>query len=202
MKGSALLIFLAALVCGCASDSPEYLPQGHEEVDATTIIDSPSPIPGTFSPENRHIVERGEYMVELLGCGSCHTNGALIGDPDMERPLAGSRTGIAYTSPMDNAKPGVIYPANITPEHETGIGDWTDNQIADAIRAGQGRHASRRISWMPWPGYAKMSDDDVDAIVAYLRSIKPVRHEVPAIVDPGKTATNPFVYFGVYRSKP
>ncbi len=54
---------------------------------------------------------------------------------------------------------------------------------------------------MPWRGYAKLSDDDADAIVSYLRTIKPVEHRVPAEVQPGKTASHPFVYFGVYRSK-
>ena len=78
---------------------------------------------------------------------------------------------------------------------------WTDSQIAKAIRAGVGRHGGRRLVTMPWQGYARLSDDDVDAIVAYLRSIPPVEHRVPAAVAPGQNAVNPFVYFGVYRSR-
>jgi hypothetical protein len=54
---------------------------------------------------------------------------------------------------------------------------------------------------MPWQGYAKMNGDDVDAIVAYLRSIKPVEHKVPDEVLPGTRASEPFVYFGTYRSR-
>ncbi len=202
MKGSAILVMTAFLIGGCVTEAPVSLLQSYEEVDATTILDAPSPMPGTFSPENRHIVERGAYLVELLACGSCHTNGALVGEPDIDRPLAGSRTGIAYTNPLGNERPGVIYPSNITPEPETGIGDWSDRQIANAIRAGIGRHTSRRIVTMPWQGYAKISDEDVDAIVSYLRTIKPIRHDVPDAVEPGEHARNPFVYFGVYRSKP
>ena len=202
MRGSAILVITALFIGGCVTEAPVDLPQGYEEVDATTILDAPSPVPGTFSPDNRRIVERGEYLVELLGCGACHTNGALIGEPDMDRLLAGSRTGIAYTNPMGNERPGVIYPSNITPEPETGIGDWTDRQLANAIRAGIGRHTSRRIVTMPWQGYARMTDDDVDAIVSYLGSIKPVKHKVPEAVEPGERASHPFVYFGVYRSKP
>lgn len=141
-------------------------------------------------------------MVELLGCGVCHTDGALVGDPDFDRSLAGSATGIAFTAPMGKTHPGVIYPANITPDDKTGIGTWTDQQISNAVRAGIGRHGNRRIASMPWLGYAKMSDDDAAAIVSYLRSIKPVSHEVPDEVAPGRRATHPFVYFGVYRSKP
>ena len=74
-------------------------------------------------------------------------------------------------------------------------------QIADAIRAGIGRHMIRHITTMPWPGYSKISDDDIEAIVSYLRSIEPVMHRVPERVAPGRRATEPFVYFGVYRSK-
>jgi len=184
---------------GCAVESTNNPVKGLEQVNAVTVIDAPSPQPGTYSPENRGRVERGEYLVELLACGSCHTDGALIGEPDMSHAMAGSRTGIAYTSPLDVRWPGVVYPPNITPEKSTGIGNWSDLQIADAIRAGIGRHGNRRISAMPWQGYAKMSDEDVSAIVSYLRSIRPVKHKVPAAVEPGRAASHPFVYFGVYR---
>ena len=119
----------------------------------------------------------------------------------MNKALAGSRTGIAYMNPFGNDRPGVVYPPNITPDPETGIGDWSDTQIAAAVRSGQGRHTSRRIAVMPWQGYAKLTDEDVDAVVAYLRSIKPIRNKVPAEVTPGQRAPAPFVYFGTYRSR-
>lgn len=54
---------------------------------------------------------------------------------------------------------------------------------------------------MPWPGYAKITMDDAETIVAYLRSIDPVGHRVPGAVAPGKKTTRQFVYFGVYRSR-
>ena len=190
------LVFAGA----CASQSPGKLPRGHQEVDATTVIDAPDAVPGRFSPDSRYLIERGEYMVELLGCGACHTDGALVGNPDMEKPLAGSRTGIAYTSPLDNDFPGIVYPPNITPDRKTGIGDLTDVQIGNAIRAGIGRHTGRAIAAMPWQGYARMTSEDVEAIVSYLRGIRPVEHEVPAAVLPGKPARYPFVYFGVFQS--
>lgn len=201
MTRARILMITAALVAACASETPTDLLQDYEEVDAKTILDAPSAIPGTYAPARRDLVARGEYLVELLGCGACHTDGALAGDPDFERSLAGSQTGIAYTDPLGEKNPGVIYPPNITPDDDTGIGTWTDLQIANAIRAGIGRHAGRRIAWMPWQGYARISDDDVDAIVSYLRSIKAVRHKVPDAVEPGNRATHPYVYFGVYRSK-
>jgi mono/diheme cytochrome c family protein len=140
-------------------------------------------------------------MVELLGCGVCHTDGALVGAPDTDRLLAGSRTGIAYTSPLEYRDPGVVFPPNITPDEETGIGRRSDEQILLAIRAGLSTHVGRPIALMPWQGYAALSDDDANAIVAYLRSIKPIRHRVPAEVHPGSKGTEPFVYFGVYAER-
>ena len=129
------------------------------------------------------------------------TDGALVGAPDMDKALAGSRTGIAWSNPMGDELPGIVYPPNITPDVETGIGGWSDQQIAAAIRAGIGQHGSRRITVMPWQGYARISDDDIVDIVAYLRSIEPVSHQVPDEVQPGQQAVAPFVYFGVYQSR-
>ena len=125
----------------------------------------------------------------------------MLGAPHTSRALAGSGVGIAYTNPLEHRNPGIVYPPNITPDDETGIGRWSDQQIIDAIRAGQGRHGDRRILVMPWQGYAKISQSDIYAIIGYLRNIEAVNHRVPDDVAPGRRATNPFVHFGVYRSR-
>lgn len=198
--------FLAPLILvACAMDSPteaRYDPlQKYEELNATTVLDAPDPVPGSFAPEHLYQVKRGEYLVELLGCGSCHTDGALEGAPRMKRSLAGSRIGIAYSNPMGDEFPGVVYPPNLTPDEDTGLGLWNDLQIEHAIRTGIGQHAGRRLVAMPWQGYTKMTSEDVTAIVAYLRSIPAVQHKVPDEVKPGEKAKEAFVYFGVYRSR-
>ena len=196
--------YLAAIplmLMACTTGSTYDVLDEYEELDATTEVDAPSPIPGSYSPDNRDAIEQGKYMVGLLGCGVCHTDGALAGAPDREKPLAGSRTGIAYTNPLEYHEPGVVYPPNITPDEETGIGRWSDDQIALAIRAGLSIHIGSPITVMPWQGYSALRDDDVKAVVAYLRSIKPVRHRVPAKVQPGSKAIEPFVYFGVYQDR-
>lgn len=193
------------LLVGCATDTVPEAPYDpltdYEEVSAMTVLDAPEPQPGNFAPENRFQVERGEYLVELLGCGSCHTDGALEGVPNFDRALAGSSIGIAYSNPMGNRAPGIVFPPNLTPDEDTGIGLWSDKQIESAIRLGAGRHSGRKIVIMPWQGYNKMTREDIEAIVAYLRSIKPVRHKVPDEIFPGQTTDEPFVYFGVYRSR-
>ena len=90
---------------------------------------------------------------------------------------------------------------NITPDRDTGIGRWTDNEIAAAVKTGLGRHGPQAILVMPWQAYSKISDDDTWAIVGYLRSLDPVEHQVPTDVSPGKSTNEDFVYFGVYRNR-
>lgn len=201
MRREWYLILGASVLTACASEAPYDPLREYEELQAATVLEAPSYTTPDDSTEARRIAERGRYMVELLGCGSCHTDGALVGEPRVDRSLAGSRVGIAYTNPLEFRYPGVVYAPNITPDDETGIGLWTEQQIIDAIRVGQGRHGRRRILVMPWQGYAKIKYEDAFAIARYLRNIEPVSHQVPQEVQPGRPASEPFVHFGVYRSR-
>lgn len=190
---------LATLILGACSTA--YNPmKDFEELTPSTQLEAPSatPAPQTYAPEQ---VAQGKYLVELMGCGSCHTHGAMIGDPDMGLRLAGSGIGIAYSNPMEGSNPGVAYPPNLTPDRKTGLGGWSDQQIASAIRHGEQRYGKRLLTVMPWPAYARLSDDDTFAIASYLRSLPPVEHRVPENVAQGYKASAPYVYFGVYRSR-
>ena len=192
---------LAGLLCACASESALDPLQQYAELDAVTILDAPPVGSVGKSAALRDRTTRGKYLVELLGCGSCHTDGALIGEPNEARLLAGSSVGIAYENPLGTERPGIVFPSNITPDLETGIGDLSDTQVAAAIRGGRGRHGAGQLAVMPWQGYARLTDQDLEAIVAYLRSIEAVSHQVPDRVAPGAVARAPFVYFGVYRRR-
>ena len=80
----------------------------YEQLDPATIFATPDPLPSTsYSIEQ---LSRGKYLVELLGCCSCHSDGALVGNSVEGRLLAGSQTGIAFTSPFVDKNPGVVYP--------------------------------------------------------------------------------------------
>lgn len=196
ISGTTLMLFLLT-ACTTVFDPAQDL----EELEAVTVMDAPLPDPGRTGSYDPGQVAQGKYLVELLGCGSCHTNGALIGAPDPGRQLAGSRTGIAYTSPLQQKNPGVVYPSNLTPDLETGLGSWRDDQIAEMIRTGTDRHGRRQIPVMPWPAYSRISESDTGTIVAYLRSLPAISHRVPENVAPGIKAIEPFVYFGVYQSR-
>jgi hypothetical protein len=119
----------------------------------------------------------------------------------MDRWLAGSKIGIAYTNPMEFSRPGIVFPPNLTPDAETGIGNWSREQVAAAIRAGEGRHGRGRILVMPWQAYAKLSDADAFAIAEYLKRLEPISFRVPENVPPGSRTSEEYVHFGVYRSR-
>lgn len=195
------LMLAIPVLSSCVAEAQQDPLDDYIEHDTKTILNSPSVDPADVAPKNREYVDRGEYLVELLGCGSCHTNGALIGMPESASALSGSDVGIAYTTPLQNEHPGVVYPPNITPDLETGIGGWTERQIVDAFRRGEERHGGNLAPVMPWPGYNILSDRDAYSIASYLQHIDPISHRVPENVPRGTRARGRYVYFGVYEKE-
>ena len=130
---------------------------------------------------------RGEYLVTIMDCGGCHTPGALAGKPDFGRKLAGSSIGFGIPGV------GVVYPPNLTPDSETGIGKWTDEQILRAIRHGQRPDGRVLVPIMPWPSYNALTDADAQALVAYLRSLPPVQLQAPPPAKPGEKPRGPYL---------
>jgi len=126
---------------------------------------------GQGRTERQRLVERGAYLVtSIAACGNCHTPKGPQGElPGME--LAGG---------MVIEEPGLFRAVspNITPDPETGIGRWTDAQIATAIREGKRPDGSLIGPPMPIELYRGISDRDLTAMVAYLRSVPPVRNAV------------------------
>jgi mono/diheme cytochrome c family protein len=198
-SASRALALATACVIFAACATPEDPLDNLVEVKSTTLFDAPPVRPAT--PASQEAVAHGKYLVELLGCGACHTDGALMGDPNMQAWLAGSSVGIAYSNPLAGSHPGVVFPPNITPDVETGIGGWSRDQVAAAIRAGAGRHGGGAILVMPWQAYAKLSDEDVYAMADYLKSIEPVRLATPENVPPGQQTSHDYVHFGVYWTR-
>ena len=195
MRHSLVIPLFLLAACSTTSQNPV---SNYESVQPTTLMSAPEV---RRAGESTDAVTRGRYLVELLGCATCHTDGALVGKPRMDRWLAGSRVGIAYSNPLEIENPGVLFARNLTPDRETGLGKWTDTEIAATIRTGTGRHGRMAAPVMPWPAYAKLSDKDVNAVVAYLRSLPPVSNKIPASVPPGTATKEQYVHFGVYRNR-
>jgi mono/diheme cytochrome c family protein len=117
-------------------------------------------------------IARGRYLVTIAGCSDCHTPGALLGTPDMKRYLGGSNVGFSIPGQ------GVFVGSNLTPDKETGLGDWTDEQIVTAIRKGKRPDGSELSGVMPYAALSHLTDEDVSAVVAFLKSLPPVHNKV------------------------
>src|SRR5271170_81068 len=126
-------------------------------------------------------IDRGKYLVTIASCNDCHTPGYFLGKPDFSRTLAGSEVG--FTIPGLGAFVG----RNLTPDKETGLGGWTDDQIISAITAGVRPDGRKLAPIMPWQELAHLSSDDARAIVAYLRSLPPVKNAIPGPFGPKET---------------
>jgi hypothetical protein len=161
-------------------------------------------------PAEPSSVERGKYLVTIMGCNDCHSPKLMDPQfgpvPDTTRLLSGNPEGTPYPTwtPQDMmtrnmmastnmhltawAGPwGVSFPANLTPDKETGLGEWTEESFIQALRTGkhQGQPNGRQIlPPMPWPMFRQATDADLKAIWAYLRSIPPVKNQVPTPVPP------------------
>jgi hypothetical protein len=147
-------------------------------------------------------VARGEYLVNLLGCARCHTEGYLLGDGLIGPELAGSQIGIAYAGADDELRPGLVFAGNLTPDKETGLGAWTRRDIMRALTTGVGVDGHQRLPVMPWPNYGALSDRDLGAIADYLKSIPAVRRPIPDTTVPGDPVVHPYVRFGIFVFTP
>jgi mono/diheme cytochrome c family protein len=132
------------------------------------------------------LVARGHYLVRIMDCAGCHTPGALRGQPDPSKSLAGSDVGFEFPG-------GVVYPPNLTSDPATGLGSWSDAQIAAAIRQGVGRDGRALVPIMPWPSYSALTPHDTAALVAYLRTVPAVRSVVLRRVGPDETPPAPYI---------
>jgi mono/diheme cytochrome c family protein len=121
---------------------------------------------GESDPQDFTQIERGRYLAVASDCISCHTV------PGSRQPFAGGR---AIETPFGN-----IVAPNITPDRETGIGAWSDEEFDNAIRRGIRHNGARLYPAMPYTAYTKMSRDDVVAIRTYLNTVTPVRNAVVA----------------------
>jgi mono/diheme cytochrome c family protein len=155
------------------------------------------------------MVTRGEYLVTTMGCNDCHTPwklGPKGPEPDMTRMLSGHPEGMAMPAMPTLAMPwgwvggmtmtafggpwGISFSRNLTPDMETGIGAWDESVFIAAMRNGKQMGVGRPIlPPMPYMWYAKLTDEDLKSIFAYLQSIPPIRNRAPEPVAPAGAPT-------------
>jgi hypothetical protein len=128
-------------------------------------------------------IDLGRYLVSIMDCQTFHTDGAFIGKPDLQHPLAGSSIG----HQVDEL--GTFWPPNLTPDSQTGLGKWSVKDITIAIRKGRGPDGRELAPAMPWRSYSNLSETDADAIAAYLKSLPPTASTVRQPVAPNDAVT-------------
>jgi hypothetical protein len=159
----------------------------------------------TVSPEQKKArVERGAYLVGMMGCNDCHTPwkmGPQGPEPDMTRALTGHPQDVVMPPPPPESGPwiwhggatntafagpwGVSFTANLTPDPETGLGKWTEEMFLATMRTARHQGKGRPIlPPMPVKMIGKANDEDLKSIFAYLQSLAPVKNRVPAPIDP------------------
>ena len=178
---------LAALALGCQQRASEPQAQTTETAVAATPL------------------ERGRYLTAVLACNDCHTPMAMGPEgpaPDMTRMLSGHPENLvmppppqlpegpwawvgAITNTAFSGPWGVTYAPNLTPDQNTGLGIWTEEMFVTAMKTGKHMGTSRAIQPpMPWPAYQHLTDEDLKAIYAYLRSVPPIPNRVPDYAPP------------------
>jgi hypothetical protein len=160
---------------------------------ATGEIFSQESIPKEW--EQKNYVERGRYLVNHLAeCIGCHTPLGPGGPSDSDMNLylsgvpakfAGVKVGPPQVAGFPGPKGAKYYPKNITPDAETGIGNWSEEQFVRAYKERTRPNGTKYDnSDMPWDTYKNMKEEDVRAIYRYLKTIKPISNKVPENIPP------------------
>ena len=127
---------------------------------------------------DRQQIERGKYLVTLGGCMDCHNPGYFFGKPDMSRYLGGSEVGFEIPGM------GIFHGPNLTPDKETGLGNWSTEDIVRAIQTGARPDGRELAPIMPWRAFAQLTKADATAIAEYLKSLPAVNNRVPGPFGP------------------
>jgi mono/diheme cytochrome c family protein len=129
----------------------------------------------TFAVSDARLA-RGKYLVEgPAACFSCHSPHDLT---NPELPIIEAKKGAGFVLPDPDL--GTMVAPNITPDPETGIGSWTDDEVARAIQEGVAKDGRALFPIMPYLNFRHLDDEDLASIVVYLRSIPPVKNTLPA----------------------
>lgn len=179
-------------------------------VMAAILVAALQSVPALASDEGAEVIAHGERLVHNMDCNTCHTPKVFTpeGPPrlDTARLLSGHPSGETVPAvPEEQISPtgwgglfnnsltawagpwGVSFASNLTPDQKTGIGLWTEEIFVNAMRTGM--HVGKARPFLPpMPTYTRLTDEELHAMFAYLKSIRPVRNEVPGPLPPAQLA--------------
>lgn len=155
-----------------------------------------------LSAKESDSIERGRYLTTIGACAACHTPPRVDGntppkgsmaeaterrfrtDPDWTLYLDSGRSlagGVPFWLRFSGSSNGVVYSRNLTPDPDTGLGKWTDDEIVRVLREGVRKDGTSLFLFPPHTFYKNLALDDARAIVAYLRAQKPIHHVLPGV---------------------
>jgi len=156
-------LFVAGLVCGSLAGG----------------------VASSYAEESQEkLLERGRYiMAGIQGC-ACHTPRHKDGSLNLDRYLSGApskppKKGPTANRGWTNSRWKKLYARNITPDPETGIGNWTERDFMIALKTGKTPKGNIMDPQMPWLHFQGITDRDLKSIWAYLRIVKPIKNKVP-----------------------
>jgi mono/diheme cytochrome c family protein len=161
--GGVLLLIVgvaAGGVCWLALRKPAQRPASAEKIEVTPAR-----------------LARGKYLVtHVADCLGCHSDHVLA----FSVPVKPGTEGMGgYVFDKKVGFPGVVAAQNLTPDPETGLGKWTDGEVLRAIREGVDRNGDALFPMMPYEHLRLLSDEDAKSVVVYIRTLKPIRNQVP-----------------------
>jgi mono/diheme cytochrome c family protein len=145
---------------------------------------APHPLTAADIPQHTANLENGKLLYNVGGCISCHAPGPELQDAAADAPAGGK----PLKTPI-----GILYPPNLTPDPETGLGKWTDVDFVNAMQKGLSPDGKHLIPAFPYTSYAHMNVGDVLDIKAYLATLAPVKN----LAKPHEVALQPIIRRGL-----
>ena len=139
---------------------------------------SDKPAEDTAADSIQQVIKHGEYLATNVAmCMHCHSQRDFT--KYAGPTTAGTEGAGGQLFDEKFGLPGKIYSKNITPDNETGIGTWTDDELLRAITQGISKNGDTLFPLMPYPNYNRIAKEDLLSIIAYLRTLKPIKNKVP-----------------------
>jgi mono/diheme cytochrome c family protein len=127
------------------------------------------------------VIARGKYLaLHVAACFHCHSHRDFTKYAGPEIPGTEGEGGLKFDTTELVGMPGTVYSSNITPDSATGIGTWTDKEILRAMTQGINNNGDTLFPMMPYYDFNRLSKNDLSSIIAYIRTIKPIKNRVPA----------------------
>ncbi len=164
--------FMAMAVLLCLAGAAVYISSCKGKKSETTVSNTEDSL--------KKVIERGNYLANhVAACIHCHSQRDFTKFSGPVVPGTEGGGGFEFSNKIVDFIPGTLYGKNITPDPETGIGTWTDDEILRAITQGINKKGDTLFPLMPYASFNHMAKEDLLSIIAYIRTLKPIKNKVP-----------------------